>query len=46
MIDFLIRLLDLVLYPFQKYENLLIFVPFSCVVIVLLFALVRRLVHR
>lgn len=43
MSDFLIDLLNLCLVPFQRTDNLLIFIPCACLTISFLFVLVRRL---
>ena len=45
MSDFLISLLNLCLIPFQETSNILVFVPTSCLTIVFLFVVVRRLIR-
>lgn len=43
MSDFLISLLDLCFIPFRSIDNLIVFIPVSCLVVVFLFVIFYRL---
>lgn len=46
MSEFMIQLLDLVFFVFDKQDNLVVFIPFAVIYFCFAFALVRRLIRR
>lgn len=45
MADFLISLLDFCLIPFQRTDNLIVFIPVASITIGFLFAVIFRLIR-
>ena len=43
--DFMLGLLDLVFFPFDKVDNVVIIIPFAVMFFVVAFSIIRRLVR-